>query len=71
MEQNELSKVVLVHAMKAFGGMDVWLKSFLIQALNGSQLSASHPSSLKSVISNRIHGQRLQTETNVIRTVRQ
>jgi hypothetical protein len=42
--QNELSNVVLVHAMKTFGGMKVWLHSFLTPALNGSQWSASLPS---------------------------
>jgi len=40
----ELSNVVLVHAMKAFGGMEVWLHSFLTPALNGSQQLASLPS---------------------------
>lgn len=42
--QNELSNVVLVHAVKAFGGMEVCLQSFLTPALNGSQQSASLPS---------------------------
>ena len=61
MVQNELSKVVLVHAMKAFGGMEIRLNSFLTPALNGSQWSASLSSSLNSVISNKIQGQCLQT----------
>lgn len=56
-----------MHAMEAFGGTVVWLNSFLTPALNGSQWSSSVPSSLKSVISNKIQGQCLQTKTNVLR----
>jgi hypothetical protein len=54
MGQKDLSKVVLVHAMKASGETEIWLNSFLTLAFNRSQWSASHPSSLKSVISNKI-----------------
>jgi hypothetical protein len=54
MGKNELSKFVLVHAMKASAGMKIQLNSFLTLALNGTQWSTSLPSSLKSVISNKI-----------------
>lgn len=39
-------KVVPVHSVKAYGGVEVSLHSFSTVALDGCELSASHPGGL-------------------------
>jgi len=41
-------KLILVHALKAYGGSEVCVHVFLTLALDGGERSASHPSRFPS-----------------------